>query len=479
MASSSPVLDRKVPLRSVLVLMGLAVMVTHQISHSAHNTSYLSNTERSDNTSVANNSLFVQQPNTELLAVLVLSRRSAFDRRAVIRDTWGKGHDNLNFFVGEHYCPLHPDERVEWTCDWNKKNVSQEAKDKYIAEELAVTGRLRKEPRVVLLPMEDYYRNLAEKVKLCYVWALEHTRSKWFLKTDDDSYVRVAIEVSANAGMELLGVAFCSVQGSMGEASLLALAGKYDNKAQDEASAESAMDDGSVSKKGKCITAFASGTGLAGVFGFAFKAFFTQFLGITLQKTLLLANALAFCYWGCYWNFLDAHVESMNGSSIVAGNDEDDDNAAGNAVDEEGSLLTTSSNETCATRGHSRSRDDIDGRGSGLELSHGHGRAGGLKSQDDVEPFEDEYHEVNSLHGGGEEEEEEVNIPSLSPLERLKLSASFWPYMVPLFTVVTLHGLDTLTHICAAECGRLVRSTCSTKCTQYCSFHGRGTRAIC
>ena len=194
MASSSPVLDRKVPLRSVLVLMGLAVMVTHQISHSAHNTSYaaphppplpqvrttthLSNTERSDNTSVANNSLFVQQPNTELLAVLVLSRRSAFDRRAVIRDTWGKGHDNLNFFVGEHYCPLHPDERVEWTCDWNKKNVSQEAKDKYIAEELAVTGRLRKEPRVVLLPMEDYYRNLAEKVKLCYVWALEHTRSK-------------------------------------------------------------------------------------------------------------------------------------------------------------------------------------------------------------------------------------------------------------------------------------------------------------
>ena len=121
----------------------------------------------------------------------------------------------------------------------------------------------------------------------------------------------------------------------------------------------------------------------------------------------------------------------MNGSSIVAGNDEDDDNAAGNAVDEEGSLLT--SNKTCATRGHSRSRDDIDGRGSGLELSHGHGRAGGLKSQDDVEPFEDEYHEVNSLHGSGEEEE--VDIPSLSPLERLKLSASFWPYMVPLFTV--------------------------------------------
>uniref|UniRef100_A0A7S0AUP9 Battenin n=1 Tax=Minutocellus polymorphus TaxID=265543 RepID=A0A7S0AUP9_9STRA len=103
------------------------------------------------------------------------------------------------------------------------------------------------------------------------------------------------------------------------------------------------------------------------------------------------------------------------------------------SVDEEGRLLT---NETC-TRGESRSHDDIDGRGSGLELSRG---AGGLPmmpdSQDDVEPFEDEYHEVNSLHGddhhgGGED----VDIPSLRPLERLKLSASFWPYMVPLFTV--------------------------------------------
>ena len=241
-------------------------------------------------------------------------------------------------------------------------------------------------------------------------------------------------EGSTNVVMELLGVAFCSVQGSMGEASLLALAGKYDNKAQDEAAAASAIDDdGRVckAKKRKCITAFSSGTGLAGIFGFAFKALFTQFLGITLRKTLLLANALAFCYWGCYWNFLDAHVESMNGSSIIAGNDEDDDNAAGNAVDEEGSLL----NETCATRGNSRPRDDIDGRGSGLELSYGHGRVGELKSQDDVESFEDEYHEVNSLHGDHGGGEEEVDILSLSPLERLKLSASFWPYMVPLFTV--------------------------------------------
>ena len=251
---------------------------------------------------------------------------------------------------------------------------------------------------------------------------------------------------SANIYMELLGVALCSVQGSMGEASLLALAGKYDNKAQDEAVANAThRGDGSTTvkpKKGKCITAFSSGTGLAGVFGFAYKFLFNQFLGLTLRKTLLLANALAFFYWACYWNYLDAHVESMNGSSIIASYDEDDENNMTNAtdnqnasyrggcmIDEEGRLLA---NETPA-KTKERSNDDIDGRGSGLELSRGHG----VSTGDDVEAFEDEYHEVDTLSGHCQEGDDEgmVEISSLSAIGRLKLSASFWPYMVPLFTV--------------------------------------------
>lgn len=267
-------------------------------------------------------------------------------------------------------------------------------------------------------------------------------------------------EESANMYMELFGVALCSVQGSMGEASLLALAGKYDNKNKDEAVANASRtgtrrgDDGSMNikpKKGKCITAFSSGTGLAGVFGFAYKFLFSQFLGLTLRKTLLLANALAFCYWGCYWTYLDAHVESMNaGSSIIAGYDEDDEynvsnaidnqNAAYRGIDEEGRLLAK---ETSAMT-KERPNDDIDGQGSGLELSRGHGRAGGISptslhvsTKNDAEAFEDEYHEVDTLSGNGQEGDDEgmVAISSLSAIERLKLSASFWPYMVPLFTV--------------------------------------------
>ena len=270
-------------------------------------------------------------------------------------------------------------------------------------------------------------------------------------------------EESANMYMELFGVALCSVQGSMGEASLLALAGKYDNKNKDEVVANASRrtgtcrgDDGSMdtkSKKGKCITAFSSGTGLAGVFGFAYKFLFNQFLGLTLRKTLLLANALAFCYWACYWNYLDAHVESMNaGSSIVASYDEDEENNISNAIDnqnaacrggnvigEEGRLLQ---NETLAST-KERTNDDVDGQGSGLELSRGRGRVGGISptqmstKDDDVGAFEDEYHEVDNLSGHCHEGVDEgmVAISSLSAIERLKLSASFWPYMVPLFTV--------------------------------------------
>lgn len=63
-------------------------------------------------------------------------------------------------------------------------------------------------------------------------------------------------------GMELFGVALGSLGGGMGEASLLALAGKLDDD------------------HGGLITAFSSGTGLAGVFGFAWHVFFCGFVTV-------------------------------------------------------------------------------------------------------------------------------------------------------------------------------------------------------
>eukprot|EP00980_Cylindrotheca_fusiformis_P021207 scaffold8150_cov118-Cylindrotheca_fusiformis.AAC.16 len=82
----------------------------------------------------------------------------------------------------------------------------------------------------------------------------------------------------------LLGVALGSLQSGLGEASLLALAGKCDG----ESSGDS---------KGQCLTCFSSGTGMAGVFGFFWKWLWTDLLGFQVSTMLWLAMVLPAGYW--------------------------------------------------------------------------------------------------------------------------------------------------------------------------------------
>lgn len=88
--------------------------------------------------------------------------------------------------------------------------------------------------------------------------------------------------------MQLVGCAFASVQCGLGEASLLALAGKCDAGREKKA----------------CLTAFSSGTGLAGIFGFLWKFVWNDVLGLSLSSTLFLANSLALAYGGVYYKCL-------------------------------------------------------------------------------------------------------------------------------------------------------------------------------
>ena len=112
-------------------------------------------------------------------------------------------------------------------------------------------------------------------------------------------------------GMQLLGVGLCSLQGSLGEASLLALAGRHDDSCVGDAPAAAAGEDGR--SKGRCITAFSSGTGLAGVFGFAYKVLVNEVLGLSLRVTLYLAIVFAAMYWHCYYHYLDGIEPSIGG----------------------------------------------------------------------------------------------------------------------------------------------------------------------
>ena len=150
------------------------------------------------------------------------------------------------------------------------------------------------------------------------------------------AYIRIGT-TSSNGGqvdpplwilcVQLLGVALANAQCSLGEASLLAYAGRLDAEldleqvtqlqAQAEASATASGLSSDVSSdinivapiqknKGPCLTCLSSGTGMAGVFGFFWKWFWCTWMGLTLSQTLTLALSLGVGYY-CAFQFIERH----------------------------------------------------------------------------------------------------------------------------------------------------------------------------
>ena len=77
---------------------------------------------------------------------------------------------------------------------------------------------------------------------------------------------------------QLLGVAFGSFGGCMGETSLLALAGRFEGAVQ------------------PCIASFSGGTGAAGVFGYFFVLLLHDWCGLKFGWTLMIGNIVAVFY---------------------------------------------------------------------------------------------------------------------------------------------------------------------------------------
>lgn len=134
------------------------------------------------------------------VAILVLTRRDGdgMAKRAAIRATWSEGYDNVWFMIGQA-CKLPPKYRVEYTCDLlpgaNGVDPTDQAQwDAVLADEdAALATEAESHSDVVTLPMTDVYRQLPRKVKELYRWGLENTNARWFLKVDDDQYVRVGL----------------------------------------------------------------------------------------------------------------------------------------------------------------------------------------------------------------------------------------------------------------------------------------------
>ena len=128
------------------------------------------------------------------IVVLVLSRRTSYDTRLAIRETWGTA--SVRFVVGS--CCLVPSSHVlQWTCTRDNTKAAPTAHALRDAEaDCAVTdARLAVEHRkfndVIFAPTVDVYRQLPQKLKAGYEWAVVNSSASWIVKADDDSVIRI------------------------------------------------------------------------------------------------------------------------------------------------------------------------------------------------------------------------------------------------------------------------------------------------
>ncbi|CAM9126159.1 unnamed protein product, partial [Hapterophycus canaliculatus] len=104
----------------------------------------------------------------------------------------------------------------------------------------------------------------------------------------------VTVGYGGSTGVQLLGVCFSSVQAGLGEASFLALASFYDTP--------------------RALTAWSSGTGFAGIFGYAWVFVLKFVLGLSFRATLMMANLLGLFLLYAYFGLLSSpHSPSSSG----------------------------------------------------------------------------------------------------------------------------------------------------------------------
>jgi hypothetical protein len=155
-----------------------------------------------------------------------------------------------------------------------------------------------------------------------------------------------------------------------------------------------------------CITAFSSGTGLAGIVGFAYKALFSDLFGWGLSATVWSAMAFSLAYSLIYRKGLHGMDDSAQrlvqpeaGPSRVL--------ESPLFVDEFGIH-----DSSLPRRRHSYGREDS---GSALEMAN----------TENIHPNTMKQLRTDSS----------VSSRNFTAFERFQLVLSFWPYTIPLFTV--------------------------------------------
>lgn len=131
------------------------------------------------------------------MAVLVLTGRSNFAQRNAIRKTWKGSRNNVFFIAGAHACPIPAAHVKKYSCVKDPEKgepmevILAKHEENIKVEQYKLDEEVAKFRDLVLVDMVDSYRGLPKKLKLGYKWLIENTNAKWFMKVDDDFYLRV------------------------------------------------------------------------------------------------------------------------------------------------------------------------------------------------------------------------------------------------------------------------------------------------
>jgi hypothetical protein len=165
--------------------------------------------------------------------------------------------------------------------------------------------------------------------------------------------------------------------------------------------------------KSACITSFSSGTGIAGIVGYGYKALFSDLFGWGFSATVWSAMLFAVVYSSIYL---------MGLHNIETNVQETEQSETGASTASESSLLVSIDNERSAIGDQSPNNFGRRNSSSALEMVQ-----------------TEELHHTNAIHQLEEvivqTESSTVSAHNLTSVERFKLVLSLWPYTIPLFTV--------------------------------------------
>ena len=135
------------------------------------------------------------------VSIFVMSYYANLAARQTIRETWASGHDNVYFVIGVP-CPIPKEQRDQYFCERSTESPSgrtestpkeQSAHDEESKRnsELVDEEQLKNHDLIRISDVTEVYRHLPHKLKAAFHWGITNTNSQFFVKTDDDSFIRV------------------------------------------------------------------------------------------------------------------------------------------------------------------------------------------------------------------------------------------------------------------------------------------------